>query len=326
MSDWIRKSQPTPTDVHVDAPLTNISIAFRQDAANFVCARVFPEVSVDKQSNKYFTWDRNNFYLDSMQKRAPGTESAGGGMELSTDTYACDVWALHKDIDNQVRANADPAADPDIAAAVYLSQQDMIRKDRQWAADYFATGIWTTDVTGGTNFTQWDDAASDPEKDVDVGKKTMLQNTGYMPNTLIVSYAVHQALKRHPLIKDRYKHTSSESITEQMIARFFEIGEYVVAKSVYASNVEGAASDTYAFIHGLHALLIYVAPSPGLMVPSAGYTFVWSGLTGLNNLGAAVSSIYAPLLKSDRIEIESAWDLKKVSADLGYFFASAVSA
>ncbi len=46
--------QPTREDVHVDAVLTNISIAFIQAAENFIASRVFPIIVVDKQSDKYF--------------------------------------------------------------------------------------------------------------------------------------------------------------------------------------------------------------------------------------------------------------------------------
>jgi len=323
--NWVRKAQPSPSDVHIDAALTNISVAYVQNSANFVADRVFPVVPVEHQTNKYFLWDRANFYRNSMEKRAPSTESAGGGMALSTDSYSCDVWALHKDIDNQTRANSDPAVDPDIAASEFLSQQNLINRDIQWATNYFGTGIWTTDVVGGTDFTAWDDYSSDPEKDVDTGKLTMLQNTGYMPNTLVVGYKVHQALKRHPLIKDRYKHVSSESITEEMIARFFEIENYVVAKATKATANEGAASQTYALILGTNALLCYANPSPGLMVPSAGYTFVWSRLTGLNNMGVTIASWWIQNIKADRLEIEASWTFKKVAADLGYFFSAATS-
>jgi hypothetical protein len=32
------------------------------------------------------------------------------------------------------------------------------------------------------------------------------------------------------------------------------------------------------------ALLLHAAPEPGIMIPTAGYTFSWSGLTGINSL------------------------------------------
>ena len=317
--------QPSPSDVHNDAPLTNLSIAFLQKAENFVAGQVFPTVPVAKQSDIYYVWDRNNFYLDQMEKRGPATESAGGGVELTTDSYRCDVWALHKDIDDQTRANSDTVISPDRTATNYLTQQGLIRKDKQWAADYFVTGIWTNEDAGGTDFTQWDDAASDPEKDIAEGGKTMLQNTGYEPNVLVVSYGIHLALKRHPLVKDRFKYTSSESITAAMLAQFFEIERYVVAKSVNATNAEGAATDTYDFILGDHALLAHAAPSPGIEIPSAGYNFVWSGLTGMNDLGLTMSSFRLQKIKSDRLEIEMAFDMKLVAADLGFFFLNAIA-
>jgi hypothetical protein len=313
---------PTPNDVHVDRPLTDISVAFIQSADGFVANKVFPTIPVARQSNKYFTWDRNNFFLDMMEKRPPASESAGGAIEKSTDSYACDVFALHKDIDDQTRAN-DDEGNLDTAAAKYLAGQNLIRMDRQFATDYFAINIWTTDVVGDTNFTKWSDGASNPELDIMTGKKTMLTSTGFLPNTLVVGFAVHQALKRHPAIKDQIKYTSAGSITNEIIARHLEIDNYVVSAAAYATNDEGASSDTQALIQGDNALLCFSNPSPGLMEPSAGYIFAWTGLTGLNSNGVTTSRFRIPEIKSDRIEIESAFDMKVVSADLGYFFSDA---
>ncbi len=313
---------PTPNDVHVDRPLTDISVAFIQGSEGFVANKVFPTIPVTRQSNLYFTWDRNNFFLDMMEKRPPSAESAGGAIEKTTDSYACDVWALHKDIDDQTRAN-DDEGNLDSAAAKYLAGQNLIRMDRQFAADYFTTSVWTTDVVGATDFTKWSDGASNPELDIMTGKKTILTNTGFLPNTLVVGFAVHQGLKRHPAIKDQIKYTSSGSITNAIIAKHLEVDQYIVSAAAYATNDEGASSDTYALIQADNALLCYSNPSPGLMEPSAGYIFAWTGLTGLNNNGVVTSSFRMQNLKSDRVEIESAFDMKVVSADLGYFFSDA---
>lgn len=317
--------QPSRSDVHVDQALTNISVAFMQQNMNFISDKVFPPVPVDKQSDKYFIYDRANFRRDEVKPRAPGTESAGGGFELSTDSYGCEVYAYHKDIPDQIRSNADAAINIENDASRFVTELMMISREVQWATDFFGTGKWTTDKTGDTDFTQWDDAASDPETDIDAGKAQILKATGYEPNTLVVGYQVHQALKKHPLITERFKYTSSESITEAMLAQFFEIDRYMVSKASYVTSAEGAATDTDAFIAGKKALLCYVAPSPGILIPSAGYTFVWSGLTGASTVGTAISNFRMPNLKSDRIEGEFAYDNKIVSADLGYFFDAAVS-
>jgi len=45
--------QPTSSGVHVDAVLTNISVAYIQNAMNFIAGRIFPTVPVTKQSDGY---------------------------------------------------------------------------------------------------------------------------------------------------------------------------------------------------------------------------------------------------------------------------------
>ena len=67
------------------------------------------------------------------------------------------------------------------------------------------------------------------------------------------------------------------------------------------------------------ALLVYAAPAPSIMKPSAGYTFAWSGLFGAGAFGNRVSSFRMEHLKSDRIEGEMAYDMKLVGADLGVY-------
>lgn len=44
----------TPSSVHIDAPLTNLTIAFLQDANGFIADRVFPKVGVSKKTDKYY--------------------------------------------------------------------------------------------------------------------------------------------------------------------------------------------------------------------------------------------------------------------------------
>ncbi len=315
----------TPNDVHVDAALTDISTAYEVDANNYVAGQVFPAVPVNHQTDKYHRFDKNDWFRDdAVRKRAPEAESAGTSFGVSQDSYSCDVWASHIDISDQIRANADPAVPLEDAAARNLMQRFLIRKERQFSADYFVIGKWGTDLTPTT---LWDvPGTSDPEDDVDVGKKTILQNTGMEVNTMVVSFEVHQALKKHPLILERYKYTSSASVTSAVLANFFEVDRYLVAKGTFASNEE-SGTEAYAFALGKHCLLLHVAPSPGIMVPTAGLNFAWAGLTGINDLGAVVRNIdmRAAGKQIDRIELECAFDMKIVGSDLGYLIDDAVS-
>ena len=97
--------QPTRSDVHVNAPLTQISIAFLQDMSGFVARKAFPSLPVKKQSDRYYVYDKKQWFRSDARIRAPGTESAGSGFTVdNTPSYYCDVRAVHKDVDDGMRA------------------------------------------------------------------------------------------------------------------------------------------------------------------------------------------------------------------------------
>src|SRR5579872_7471757 len=99
-------SQPTPSDIYVNYPLTNIATIFLQDQRDFVADRVFPRVPVEKQSDLYWTYHQADFMRIDARTRGNGEESAGTGFSVdASGTYRADVIALHKDITAQERAN-----------------------------------------------------------------------------------------------------------------------------------------------------------------------------------------------------------------------------
>jgi len=323
--------QPSVNAVHVDAILTNISVAYMQNQNNFIAGKVFPTIPVDKRSNKFYTYTKNDWFRDEAQRRAPGTETAGSGYNLSTDSYNCDVFGFHKDIDDQTRANSDNPLSPDREATDFVTSRMLLRREIQFVSDFFTTSVWGTDVAGvvGTpgagEYKIWSDYTnSDPIEDIETGKETILSTTGFLPNTLVVGYQVMRKLRNHPDIVDRYKYTTADAITEDMIARLFGVDRILVATSVKATNNEGATG-AYSFAYGKSALLCHVASSPGLMTPSAGYSFSWTGVSGGLGSPIGVSRFRLEQLKSDRVEAEMAFDNKVIGADLGYFLGSAVA-
>jgi hypothetical protein len=299
-----------------------------------VADKIFPNVPVQHQTDVYFVWSKDDFFRDEAQQRADATESAGTGVNLKTQTYSAKVWALHQDIGSQVRRNADPAVDVDVIATRQLMQKMLIRRDRIFMSTYVANSIWGTDITGnaapgaGQTYFWSDDANGDPFTDIATGQTTILQNTGFEPNCLLLAWPVYQALRKHPLVIDRIKYTNpafAGKITPQLLAEAFDIEEIVVSKAVYNTAGEGLTG-TYSFVMPKDALLVYRAPQPGLMVATAGYTFGWSGLIDLNTMGVAVYQIPMPWrgIETVRTECEMAFDMQVVGSDLGYHFASIV--
>jgi len=312
---------PTSRDVHVDAILTNISVAYIQKSSNFIATKVFPIVPVTKKSDKYFKYTKNDWFRDEAQIRADAEESAGGGYNIATDDYSCDTWAFHKDIGDETRKNADAPINVDREATEFVAGRILLKMETEWVSNYFGASIWGTDVTP----TGWDNyTASDPLDDIEDGKRAVLVTTGFEPNTLVLGYDVYKALKNHPDLVDRIKYTTSENVTTAIMAKLFEVDKVLVAKAVKATNNEGA-TPAYGFTHGKHALLCYSAPTAGLLQPSAGYVMAWKGVSDGLGETVATTRLRIPLRKADRIESEASWDMKVVGTDLGYFFSSVVS-
>ena len=314
--------QPTSSQVHVDAILTNISVAYMQMADNFIATKVFPVVPVSKQSDKFFTYTKNDWFRDEAQRRADATESAGGGYNLSTDSYQADVYAFHKDIGDQTRANADAPINVDREAAEFVTGRMLLKMETQFVSNFFTTSVWATDSTP-TNL--WNDyTASDPIGDIETGKRTILSTTGYEPNTLVLGYDTFIQLKNHPDLVDRIKYTSSQVLSESLMASLFGVPRVMVAKSLKATNNEGATG-AYAFNYGKNALLTYSAPSAGLLQPSGGYVMSWTGVSQGIGATIGVSRMRMEQFKADRIEAEVAFDMKVIGSDLGFFFNGCVA-
>ena len=316
--------QPTPSQVHVNGPLTNISVAYIQSADAFVASKVFPVVPVGKQSDLYYIYTKNDWFRDEAERRAPATESAGSGYGLSTASYDAKVWAFHKDVPDQVRENADVMIQPDADATRFVTQRLMLRREVQWAADYFQASVWGTDVTPANLWSDYTN--SDPISDVRLGVKTILSTTGFKPNKLTLGYDVFQKLQDHPDIIDRLKYTggTTRAVTKEQLAALFDIEEVLVCEAIKATNVEGETA-AMAFVHGKHALLCHCAMSPSLLTPSCGYIFEWRGVSYGMGKAIGIKKFRMELLAADRIEGQIAFDDKVVATDLGYFFANVVA-
>lgn len=327
---------PTQSDVHVNRPLTNISIATIQDEVNFVADQVFPVVPVSKQSDAYWTYDDAYWNSDEMQVRAPATESAGNGYTVdATQTYYCPVYAFHKDIPDQILANADAPINLDREATMYVTRKALIKRERLFASTYMAGGVWTRDYDGvaaapGANeVLQWNDAASTPIENVWDAKEDVLALTGYEPNVLVLGYSVYKALVNHPDFIDRVKAGQTPNgpamIDQSDLAQLFKVDKVVIMRGIYNSAKESAVKAN-GFIVGRSALLVYAPPSPGLMTPSGGYTFSWTGLMGAADQGQRIKRFRIEPIESTRVEIQMSFQMKLIAADLGAFWDTLVAA
>lgn len=318
-------------NAHIDRALTNISVAYMQDANAFIADKVFPIVKVKRQSDVFYVYNKGDFMRDEAALRGAGTESAGGdyGVEAA-DPYYCRKHAFHKDVTAEERANYDEPLDADRDATDFVTQKMLIRREMEWASKFFKEGIWGKEISGaasasGNNVVYWDEPTSNPIKDITDAGVDMASKTGYKPNTLVLSPFAFNALKNHEDVLDRVKYTQKGIVTADLLATLFEVDNVYVAWSVVNTAAKGK-EDNVNFIMGKHALLCYSNPTPALKKPSAGYIFAWTGLEGSGAYGNRIVRLPMDMLGlgTERIEGEAAFDCKQIAADLGVFFKNIV--
>lgn len=323
---------PTAGDVHVNRPLTNFSQKWLQDDQAFIAMNAIPNMPVAMQSDLYYVFDRGDFYRDEMEERADGAESRGGSFNLSTDPYFARVYAFHKDVSDRQRANQDPGVQLDQSATQYVTHKALIRRERVFQANIFAGNIWfngTAAATAGEP-ANWSNTSSptDPIAQIRTAIRAVHQLTGYRPNKMVIGRQGYDTLLDNDEILSRITGGSTVAqparVMRALLAALFELEEIYVMDGVYNSAVEGA-TDSSAFIGGDNALVYYAPTAVSLEEPTAAVQFSWTGLLGNTANGMRIKRFRMEARESDRIEGQMAFDMRVVSAEMGYFFTAVSS-
>ncbi len=313
-------AQPTSSDVHVDAALSDVSTGYRN--TGYIADEIFPVVMVDKQSDKYFEWTKDFWFRNYVQLRAPGDTYPEGGLELSTSSYFADIFHLSFPINDEEAANQDAAVELEITGAEWIADQFLLNKEAKIVADFFKTGVWGTDKTlSGTD--QWSDFAnSDPEADTILAAQTIQKSTAAKITHTVMGKEVRDKLGQHPLLLEKYKYTSAANLDDVQLAAALGVPRLTVGEAIANSAQEGATFSG-GYMWGKNVMYLHVATNPGKRVPTAGYTFTWPA--GAGPMAVVISNVRDDTRDRNLLRGKHAFDQKAVGTDLGYFLASAVA-
>ncbi|MEH6784103.1 MAG: major capsid protein [Alcanivorax jadensis] len=120
---------------------------------------------------------------------------------------------------------------------------------------------------------RWTDDANNPAKDIRVGQEAIRQTTGMEANTLTLSAKAFSAIRENAKVLERFKYTSRDSITVEMIAALLDLDRVVVGRAVTAGS-----GDAFSDVWGPDAVLAYVPQQASSMEePSYGYSYTMDG-------------------------------------------------
>ena len=317
----------TTSEVHVDQALTNVSIAYAQETSKFIASKLFPSVNVSHLSNKFHVFTKDNWLRSEAGLRATGAPTRGANFTMSQDTYSCKQYGVHTSLDDYTVANADAGVDLLTSATQYVTEKLLQKRDEVFAAAAFTTGVWTggssNDITPGN---LWSTANGTPIKDIADQQSAIESKTGRKPRHLVLGKDVYAALKDSDDILDRVKYSERGIVTTDLLAAIFDVDEVIVASSISNTAAQGATASYAPIFDPKDALLMYKPANPGLMTPSAGYMFSFTGVAGADQFeGLRTLRYRMDHNHSEIVETLAAFDFKVTGADLGVFFNNCVA-
>jgi len=271
--------QPNVRELLVAAPLSNVSIAYRNK--NYIGDRVFPIIDKVAPDAKIARYLKGAWFRDEAAIRGPGARAVRGGYPVDTIDVSVKEYAFAKEVTDEDRRYATvqgaPPLKPDQDALEFCADRIDLKKERLIAAMILA-GTWSG-VAGEDVEGLWAAGASNTFiSDVETRIETIRGNTGMRPNVLILSANTLKEVKMESSVLDRIKFTQRGVITPDLIAALFGLDEVLTGDAIYSSAVEAAAGTDFTAVNVWEktatkgsAFLFYRPPAPGLKVPSAGY-------------------------------------------------------
>ena len=312
---------PSVNQVHIDAPLSDVSIKFRN--SKFVAESLYPQKMVSKISDKYWVYGKENFDLAS-DLRAPGTRGVEIDWSVATDSYLLAEHSQTHSIPDQVRDNADEPLQMNIDSTEFLTEKIQMRLEYDVAAIATATASYDSTLRvdlSAAGQTQWSDGSSDPVADVESWKAAVLEACGLEPNVMLLGHKVKMALKVHPKIIERVKFGGMGQgalVTDAILAELFEMDEILDGKALYNTAVEGETR-TLNFIWGNNVILAVKPASMGVKVLSSGCIFRMKGYRLTETWRQQPES-------SDYIRVRDMYQPKCISTLAGYLAQNAIKA
>lgn len=311
---------PTGRQVHLDTPMSNLLVAAFETQGDFVAQRIFPVVPVGKQSDKYYTVNKNAWLKQPKTARAPRTAANRIEFDISSDAYFADNYALAAEIPVEDMANAD--------AALNLRRSNIAMISRGLLADFeirtvAAVAANVSTISRVTGASAWDAVSSaDIQGQVQDAHLSIFQNTGLRANTIVLDYQTYLYAKRNSALLSRFQYTATRPslLNDDQIREAFMVDNVLIARSQKNNANIGVATASITSIWGPTALLCRVETgAPSLMTATYGLSFRWTDPA----LGApmAVTSALEDAAGQRHIEIlEGGYyqDEKVIASALGY--------
>lgn len=321
-----------------NAYLTNMSMAYFANPADWVATRLFPICPVSLSTSYFYTFSKGDLARDNVQRKPAYGKVNPAVMGHTDNVYKCEVDQIITGIDqigtlDYQRSNSPASIDPRRSKVRFTAEQMALHLDVTFAQNFFRPGVWGNEFTGkdtspsANQFLKFTKEGFDPVHFFNERRREIKKNGRREPNKLALGYDAYIALTEHPDIIERVKYTGSTAnpaiVNKQVLAQLLGVQEVTVLESTYNVAEPGQKDDMQFICDSKSALLCYATPTPAIDEPSAGYIFTWDML---GNGSYMATSQYEGEggTHTEFIEGLIATDMRKTADDLACFMTDCV--
>ena len=305
-------AQPDLADVHIDVPLTNVSIAYRNPM--YIGRQAVPTVPVVRESDKYFIFPRDAWLRDEAKIVPVGGRAPRGTYTTSSDNYSVDERGFEMPVPDRIRSNSDSVIGPDRNATNMASDKVDIAYEKSARDLLFTAANWGTQTATLSGSDQWSHADSTIQLDASAARQAVLLGCGFEANTCVMGYAVYETIMYAEELLNLIRYTGTSErpalVTPMMLAAILGVQHLLVGKQIENTAVEGATG-AYSHIWTDKVWIGYMAEGPALETPSAAYIF---------STGRKVRRYREEPVESDIAHVKEAWDGKITAAGAGFLY------
>lgn len=262
----------------VDVILSKYSRGYRN--SEMISHRLFPRVPIPNRYMKTIAFGKESFRLLNT-RRSPGSKKKRIQYGFSTDPVSLYQEALEGVVAEEHQQEAEKVPNVNLGQGAIKTVMDVEDLNLEVEAANLALDADNYDpgsVEALLGSDKWSHADSNPLKVINDARATVRRRIGRKPNTLVLPSDGFDALCDNPKIRDQFKYVSKDSISEEMLARYFKVKQVIVGDGVYLPETAGD-DDEALDIWGNSAVLAYV-PLDGATYnePSFAYTYELMGM------------------------------------------------
>jgi len=259
----------------VDPILSKVALGFSNN--ELVGENLFPTVDIESYRQTLLKMDKSAFVTGSF-KRAPGSDVQEVDYGHGSEKISLLQESVFVKIPKEILKATKSVPNLDHQTNAVMMTMDRLRLSQEIDRAEIAQNPSGYSANHKVTLTSVDSFAVSTTKTNDIIKplkQAVRRTIGRRPNTIVLPSEVFDSLDGNNHINDKNKHTSSDSVTTDMLARYWGIENVVVANSLSAAHADvEEMDDVWESI-----VMAYVPPKGQRFAskPAYGYTYSWKG-------------------------------------------------